>query len=361
MKKLFLLVFIGLLLVGCNSNLEVQSEDTQEDTQNEDFHTNVDRSAYENVEIINLYNPEYLDAKVAVNGVLSDAYGLLQDSYDNITFIVNDGKESLDGFWYNTDNKKTTFLFRELKKAIEENKAVIVYGEYQENPNQVGRYNLFVHDIDILGSTYNYNTDYDYIESDTPTNDIETETETAIIEVPNYCSRIAREVVGKTKDGEDIYLFPEDNGLNGVTLNDGTHKIPEIWYKFDVLMSDLSCIRKKVSGQQLKLDGADLTEKDWGELGNVDLTAEDYDIVLEGFSFISKEFKKIGKNNPDLTEAANYYVKGTELSSEVVKKYLTSNEFDSTKWNNASFEMSMGWNEFRPLVIESGVNQYFNY
>ena len=145
------------------------------------------------------------------------------------------------------------------------------------------------------------------VESETETDstyDVETETKTVVIEVPNYCTKIASEVIGTTSDSEAISLFPEDNGMNTVTLNDGTHEIPEVWYKFDILMNDLGCIRKKVSEHQLKLKGVDhLSEKDQEALDKVELTVEDYEIALEGFSFLLEEFKRIGEENPDLTKS----------------------------------------------------------
>lgn len=123
---------------------------------------------------VNIYEPDYridvsdylevtcdeavrkipVGTKISVKGL---PYNLIKDYYNNWYFSVIDNNNSIEAFWYNDDVNKYQRISNILREAEETDTEIRVYGVYKENPNKVGEYNIYVHDVILDDSKNNDN------------------------------------------------------------------------------------------------------------------------------------------------------------------------------------------------------------
>lgn len=87
-----------------------------------------------------------LKEKISINGKASYIWA---DGYNNIYFSLKDESSYISCFWYNNDFYKYMKYIDVFEDAINYNREVVVYGVYQENPKDLGEYNLYIYDIKL--------------------------------------------------------------------------------------------------------------------------------------------------------------------------------------------------------------------
>lgn len=147
------IICIGLIMLTIPFTLYARGQKNQEESSIKmDFHQEINKDKFEKVSIMDMINKEYLNKYVSIQG---EVYTHIIDSYGNFKFKAFDATGEVDCYWYSTDKQESKNMFSELEKAqIESSIAdeyynVIIYGEYKENPEKVGEYNIFVHDIEF--------------------------------------------------------------------------------------------------------------------------------------------------------------------------------------------------------------------
>lgn len=156
MKKiLYMFPIIIALLYGCNakeqSNLDTKEANLSQSREN--FHKNIDKDLFQIVNVKDLILGDYLNKKVAIKGKV---YTYIIDDYKNFKFSISDSTGEVKCFWYSIDRQESSKMFNNLEfaqmqSAIADNYYnVIVYGEYQNDPKNVGEKNIFVYDIEFV-------------------------------------------------------------------------------------------------------------------------------------------------------------------------------------------------------------------
>lgn len=99
-------------------------------------------SSYSKIKALYDYMPNTVDTNIMVTGKLSY---LNKDNYGNISAILEDEGDQVTLFFYNNNDEKSKEVQYALNDAYSNNCKIDIFGTFQENPTDLGTYNVYVH------------------------------------------------------------------------------------------------------------------------------------------------------------------------------------------------------------------------